>query len=206
MKRFRYAAIVLLVVGALALCVWLAMPHIGSVLIRSDRLARADMIVVLGSYRAERTVEAGALFKEGWSGRILLLRSPGELSRPALRRLGIHLPVWIDVQKDVLEQMGVPSSAIVESPVELGTTREEAEYIGQEARRGGMSRVIVVTSPYHTRRAGSYIRRAAGPSVVVLMRANRYERADPDHWWQRPVDRNEVVFEYLKRIYGLVGS
>ena len=184
----------------------MAMPHIGSVLIRSDRLARADMIVVLGSHRAQRTVEAGTLFKEGWSGRILLLRSPGDLNRPALRRMGIHMPVWIDVQKDVLMQMGVPSSAIAESSVELGNTREEAEYIGQEARRGGMSRVIVVTSPYHTRRAGSYVRRAAGPSVEVLMRANRYERVDPDHWWQRPIDRSDVVFEYMKRIYGLVGS
>ena len=182
------------------------MPRIGSVLIRSDRLARADMIVVLGAHRVERTIEAGTLLKEGWSGRILLLRSPGDLSRTALRRMGIHLPVWIDVQKDVLMQMGVPSSAIAESPVELGTTREEAEYIGQEARRRGMSRIIVVTSPYHTRRAGSYIRRAAGPSVDVLMRANRYEQVDPDHWWLRPIDRIQVVSEYLKRIYGLVGT
>ena len=46
----------------------------------------------------------------------------------------------------------------------------------------------------------------AALTCVLEGRPDRYEQVDPAHWWQRPIDRNEVVFEYLKRIYGLVGS
>ena len=204
MKRFRFLAIAVLVGAGLALGARLAMPLAARALIRSDPLAHADMIVVLSSYRLERTLEAGTLFREGWSGRVLLLRSPDAVNRDLLRSLHVRFADLADIQRDILAQMGVPAAAVIESPAEFGTTKAEAHFVAELARRQRCRRIIVVTSPYHTSRAGRYFRKEAGKSFTVVMRPNRYERIDPDHWWRRPVDRYDVVFEYLKLGYGLV--
>lgn len=206
MKWLRYIAFTILGFVAVAVAIRLMMPTIGRLLIRSDTLAKSDMIVVLGSNRLERTFEAGTLYREGWSGRIFLLRPPDIANSGLLRQLNVRVPVLADIQKDVLAQMGVLPSAIRQSPVPIGNTEAEAEFTVRYARQAGYKRIIVVTSPYHTARAGRYFGNAAGESLVVIMRPNRYERADPSRWWRRPVERLDVLLEYIKAIHGLVPS
>ncbi len=181
------------------------MPYIGRRLIRTDDLARADMLVVLSSYRIERTLEAGTLFREGWSSRILLLRSADVANNGTLRRLGIRVPVFFDIQKQALAQMGVSAAAIIETPMQ-DTTRAEADYVSAYARRMHVRRIIVVTSPYHTGRAGRFFRNRAGDSFEVIMRADRYEAVDPNRWWRHAGDRSDVVLEYLKTLYAFGSS
>lgn len=182
------------------------MPFAGRALLRPDPLAHADAMVVLGAFRLERTFEAGSLYNEGWSGRVILLRSPYLASPDLLRRVRVRVPIWIDIQKDALVQMGVPSNAIIESTEELENTRREAAWVTDLARRSKWRRILVVTSPYHTGRAGRYFRAAAGPSLDIVMRANRFERIDPDHWWRHAVDRHDVVYEYMSLAWGLISS
>ncbi len=200
MKWLRRLGTFFVVLVLLALAARLAAPFLGRALIRSDQLAPADAIVVLGSHRMERTLEAATLYKEGWSGRILLLRSPGEVNGQLMQRLHVEFPVWIDLQKNVLQQMGVPAASIEESGVQLDATRDEAAFTIDLARRKGWKRIIVSTSPYHTRRAGKYFRREAAGAVDVLMRPDRYERIVPDVWWRRPIDRFDVLSEYVKLV------
>ncbi|HKB81184.1 MAG TPA: YdcF family protein [Thermoanaerobaculia bacterium] len=195
---------VLLVVAAVA--VRLAMPAMARCLIRTDPLARSDAIIVLGSLRLERTLEAGSLYREGWSRKIILLRAPDVGNNGTLRRLNIRVPLWLDVQKSALAQMSVPPDAIIPAPEVEDTTKHEADLIGDFIRRAGFKRIIIVTSPYHTGRAGRLFRKAAGNSFAVIMRADRYERVDPDHWWRHALDRNDVVFEWLKNIHALTFS
>ena len=204
MRKFRR----LLFVAALSLIVVLvlgrlALPCIGRRLIHTDPLQRADVIVVLGSYRMERTLEAGSLFQEGWSPEVLLLRSPDVSSSGVLRRLHITVPVWLDIQKSALSQMSVPPEAIQATSRTADTTRTEAELIADYAHAHGYRRVIVVTSAYHSERARRLIRKAAAGSFDIIMRADRYQRIDPAHWWRRGPDRNDVLVEYLKSVYGL---
>jgi len=201
MRILRRLVAIIVVVGVLAVATRLAMPFAARRLIHSDPLAHADVIVVLGSARLERTLEAGTLFREGWSRRILLLRPPDVASRGVLSQLHIHVPLWLDIQKDALAQMSVPASAISDSSHDLDTTRTEAEYVALYARTNRCKRIIVVTSPYHTGRARRFFRRFAGKSFEMIMRADRYEGIDPDQWWRRPVDRSDVVFEYLKILH-----
>lgn len=204
MKWFRSIALTLVGLVVLATVVRLMMPLPARALVRSDKLLPADMIVVLSSGRLERTFEAATLYREGWSKRILLLRAADISTRGLLKALNVRAPVLVEIQKDILRQMGVPESAILVNPVPLGNTRAEAEFTIAYLKRAGIKRVIVVTSPYHTARAGRYFRRASGKSVDVIMRANRYERVDPNHWWRWPLDRNDVVLEHMKTIHGFI--
>jgi uncharacterized SAM-binding protein YcdF (DUF218 family) len=172
-------------------------------LVRSDPPMRADLIVVLATSRLERTLEAAMLVREGWSQRVLLMHPADSPRSAVLRQLGVDVPTFYAIQRRALSQMHIPDDAIFESDPNRLTTRDEARYIVDFARQRGYRRIIVVTSPYHTRRAGSLIRRAAGDDVEVLIRANRYETIHPARWWQYPSDRTDVVFEYLKIVHAL---
>ncbi len=187
----------------LALAVRLMMPMMARSLIHSDPLAAADTIVVLGSFRLERTLEAGTLLREGWSRRILLMHAPDVGSRGLLRELNVRVPLWLDIQKSALLQMSVPPAAIVAPDTTQGNTRSEAEFTADYVRRAGFKKIIVVTSLYHTGRAGRFFRKAANGSFLVIMRPNRYEHIDPDHWWRHPIERADVVLEYMKMLHAL---
>ena len=182
----------------------LLMPFMGQRLIRSEALRRSDAIVVLASMRLERTFEAAALYREGWAPSIILMRAP-DLVRDRLReQLHIRVPVYLDLQKDVLRQLGVPASAIEASPGLQESTRQEAAAISAIARQRGLRRVIVVTSPYHTARAGGLVDRAAGGSFEVIVHPDRYEPVAPNRWWVQFPDKYDVVYEYLNRAYALI--
>ena len=206
MRFLRRLTAAILVLVVLIIAVRLLMPFMGRRLIRTDPLAHADMIVVLASFRMERTFEAGTLFREGWAPRILLLRAP-DMVRDSLRQqLGVHVPVFLDMQKDALLQMGVPAAATVESPHTQESTVTEAAAVAEFVRQHGYQRVIVVTSPYHTGRASSMFDAASKGSFQVVIRPDRYEKVDPDRWWRRFPDRTDVTLEYLKTLYALVRS
>lgn len=144
------------------------------------------------------------LFREGWAPRIMLLRAPDVVRDSVRQQLGICVPVFVDVQRDALRQMGVPANAILESPHTQDSTRTEAEAIAAYAREQGLKRVMIVTSAYHTGRAGSLFDRASANGFKVVVRPTRYEHPDPDHWWRRFPDRSDVVLEYLKTAYSLI--
>src|SRR5262249_20398352 len=152
-----------------------------------DPLARSDAIIILGSQRIERTLEAGRLYREGWAPRVVIMRVRDLNRRSTLRDLGIRVPLYFDTQVSILQQMGVPASAIVEVREIVESTEGEARQIGGYARAHRFKRVIVVTSTYHTRRASRYLRCLARDTQTI-MRDSRYSGSDPDAWWQWPVD------------------
>ena len=181
----------------------LSMPYMAKRLMRSDPLERADLIVVLGSSRLERTLEAGKLYQEGWAPRILLLRPPDEVRDSVRGQFGIHVPVFLDIQESVLDQMHVPPAAVTASPHTQDSTRAEALATAAYARQHGYRRIIIVTSPYHTVRAGALVERAARGSCQVIVHSDRFEEIDPNHWWLRYPERYDVVREYMSRVYAL---
>ena len=192
-----------MVVAVAVVAVRLSMPFMARRLIRADTLQKSDVIVVLGSNRAERTIEAAMLYRDGWAPKVLLLRPP-DLMRDSLRqKLGQHFPVFLDIQQDLLRQMQVPPSAIIVSRRTVNSTISESQEFVDEAREEKWRRIIVVTSPYHTTRAGSLFERALDGSCEVIVRPDRYESANPDRWWLQVPDRYDVVTEYLSRIYAL---
>jgi uncharacterized SAM-binding protein YcdF (DUF218 family) len=127
----RRVLLILLVV--LAIGSWRTFVSLGRILHNEDPLAKADVIYVLGGTRVERVAEAGELYREGWAPRILLSRQVSEPAELELRAAGLHIPTEIQLQRDVLHQMGVPPEAIDEVRSEQVATANEVEGLVQVA-------------------------------------------------------------------------
>lgn len=196
----------LLIILALAFGGWRLFVSLGRILHHEDTLATADAIFVLGGTRVERIAEAAALYREGWAPRILLSRQVSEPAEVHLRASGVQIPTETQLQRAVLEQMGVPPDAIDEVRSEQVATATEVEELGRAATTQRWSRVIVVTSKLHTARSRLAMRRhLAGRGTVVIMRASRYDTSDIDRWWANRSTLRAALFEAQKYLAYAVG-
>ena len=171
----------------------------GRYLQHEDPLAKADALFVLGGARVERWLDAYDLYVGGYAPRIVLSPGRSEPAEQLLRERRIRYPREIDLQRDALTQLGVPADAIVTDMNWVDNTAEEAAALRDMARTRGWRSIIVVTSKYHTRRAGLAFRRAFdGTNVRIAMRASRYDASDPARWWRARGDFRFVISEWQK--------
>jgi uncharacterized SAM-binding protein YcdF (DUF218 family) len=172
----------------------------GSWLVVEDPLEKADAIFVLGGTRFERPLEAVDLYKEGWAPRILLFREVKDFGEVALLERGFPFQLESDVQADALRRM-VPAADVIVLG-EQDSTRGEAAAIRDQALKHGWTRLIVVSSKQHTRRARMVInRRLANSNVKAIMRASRYDRTDTEYWWRNRASLRFTLFE-TQRLFG----
>jgi uncharacterized SAM-binding protein YcdF (DUF218 family) len=194
-KRFGLLFLALIV----AVGCWQLTTSLGHILYEEDPLENADVIYVLGGTRVERVAEGGQLYLEGWAPLILLSRQISEPAEVALRASGLTIPTEIDLQRSVLQQMGVPAAAVDEVTAEQVATANEVEELAQLAEQRRWQRLIVVTSKLHTARARLALqRRFAGTGRHIIMRASRYDDADVERWWSNRSDLRFALWESQK--------
>ena len=198
------------VCAALALAATLGtaafLPFAGRFLIRDDPPEAVDAIFVLAGARVDRWLESVELYREQRGARIVL--SPGPMRKPErdLRARGIRLPTEADLARDAMLQLGVPADAIAILPVDVDNTAHEAEAFRRYVEQSRWQRVMIVTSPYHTRRTGFAFRREfKGSPVRVLIRASRFDDSDPAHWWRHRADIRMVTSELQKLVMYALG-
>ena len=114
-------------------------------------MSQADVLIVLGAALAPdgrlgpalaERVEAGvSAWKSGLAPRLLMT---GAYEASAMKQRAIEL--------------GVPAQAILIEHTAL-TTRENALFSGEILRQNGLRRALIVTQPYHRRRALAAFRR-----------------------------------------------
>jgi uncharacterized SAM-binding protein YcdF (DUF218 family) len=198
LKRFLKLAAALAAVFLLITAV--AAPRLGAWLVVEDPLQKADAIFVLGGTMFERPLEAVDLYHEGWAPRMLLMRQIADYGEDELARRGVAFQREIDVQLDVLTKLGVPRPAIEVLPPQ-NSTRDEADALRTSALANHWTRVIVVTSKQHTRRARLVMnRRVADLETQVIVRSSRYDLADVDRWWQNRSTLRFTLFETQRLI------
>jgi uncharacterized SAM-binding protein YcdF (DUF218 family) len=209
-RRPRGCGCLLLLAALLA--AWLAraavLTAIGGFLVTGDRPAPADAIVVLSGAPAERVHEAADLFREGWAPRVLVTAPAPRPAELALARLGVRVPTEQEGARAIAVGLGVPASAFDVVPGPVDSTAAEARALRALAAGGGWRRVLVVTSPYHTRRVRGLFRRAlGGVGVEVLVVPSRHSDYRPGDWWRDRTEARNLVVEYQKLLfYALTGS
>jgi uncharacterized SAM-binding protein YcdF (DUF218 family) len=163
-SRFLTAVGVLTVLVA---CAIFAFRHAGRWLIHQDRLAHANVILVLSGGLPFRAEEAAKVYRAGYAPEIWLTRPASPAAE--LQTLGIHFESDEDYNTAVLTKLGVPSPAIRVLPREIVDTEQEVEEAASEMRREGKSTIIIVTSLEHTRRAGALWHKLVGadPKAIV---------------------------------------
>jgi uncharacterized SAM-binding protein YcdF (DUF218 family) len=98
---------------------------------------------------------------------------------------------------DWLVRAGVPRRRIVVLAPRVRNTHDEAAATFSYAATRGIHSVLVVTSPYHGRRALATFRTAfrGSPVRVGIETAMRESNAQPRVWWMRATDRAYVAYE-----------
>lgn len=195
-RRTAAIAALALVLGG----VWLRVEG-GRFLQHEDPLQQADAIFVLAGTRLERPLEAVDLYKAGWAPLIVLSPGRPEVAERLVRERGIAFPREGELTRDAFIRLGVPASAIVADDGSVDNTASEADLLREMVIARHWHRVIIVTSKYHTRRAGFAFRRAlAGTGAISIMRASRYDPFDPAHWWRSRGDIRYAGREWVALI------
>jgi len=203
LKRFLFRAAfvvaVLLIIGAAALS------KLGAFLVVSDPLQKADAIVVLGGTMYERQLEAVDLYKAGMAPRICLFREVADYGERELIARGVPFLRPVDVQVDAMEKLGVPRRVITILD-EADSTADEAAHLLALVTNDHMSRVIIVTSKQHTRRARLVMRRRlASTGVIVMVHPTSYDKAEVDHWWRERATLRFTLFESQRLLAYWIG-
>ena len=184
-----------LILAPILLLTIFALSRLGAFLVVEDQLAKADALFVLGGTRYERPMEAAELYKAGWAPRIVLMRQIADYGEVVLQERGVPYSREVDEQVAVLGHLGVPASAITVLN-EANSTAAEADALHAVGTRERWTRVIIVTSKQHTRRARLVMRRRmAGTGVDVVVRASRLDPADVDRWWTNRSTLRFTLFE-----------
>ena len=175
------------------------LPGIGRFLVVSDPLPmRADAIVVLAGAPDERLADAAHLFGRGLAPLVVLTRERRPTGAIALDRSGVRLPETHDLSWDALRALGVPDDRIVTLRRRASSTSSEALVIARHACRHGLRRLIVVTSPSHTRRSRLILRRALPADADLSLRPASAAYFPASRWWRRRHVAKHVLFEYQK--------
>jgi uncharacterized SAM-binding protein YcdF (DUF218 family) len=194
LRRYLLAALVAL--GAAGVYGFV---NVGRWLSPQTPLEKADAIFVLAGTVAERPLEAADLYRDGYAPRILLTRDRPERAEGLAAARGVRLPGRVDMNRDLLLKLGVPGDAVIVPDRQHDNTASEAQTLRDVAISNGWRRVIVVTSVYHLRRAAIACHRALrGTDIEIVLRASRYDQAEPERWWTRRSDIRWVTSELPK--------
>ncbi len=191
-NRKRSLAFILVIL--VLLCGLLAVARgAGRWLVREDPLGRADVIFVLSGGLPARAEEGGKIFQMGYAPEVWVSRPVGPADE--LQRLGIRYVSEEEYSREVMIHEGVPDAVIHILPHTAADTEQEVEEAAQEMRRTGKSRIIIVTSPQHTRRVRTLWHKLVGENPQAIVRAARDDPFDPDHWWHNTRDTYSVIRE-----------
>jgi uncharacterized SAM-binding protein YcdF (DUF218 family) len=195
-RRVRRLAVALIVLAAaVAFWAWGA----GRFLVVADPLpARADLIVVMAGSVADRAIEAADLYAQGRAPTVVLTRERLPPDLVALRERGADLPENDVLSARVLGELGVPEGAIVVLPERAISTVSEAQNIAALVCRDGIDSLIVVTSPWHTRRTRMILARVLPPSVRLTIRPAPAAAFPAAQWWSERWAAKHVLTEYEK--------
>lgn len=163
-------------------------------LVTNDPLIRADALIVLsGDSTGERVMQGVALWRQGYAPTVILSGGP----------IGRWTTAAEVMRKEAL-LLGLPSRAILLEEESMSTWEQAVKTLPM-VRKLGARRVIVVTSPYHARRARWTFRRIFGPAgIEVLVSPSPYSKFQVDRWWAREQDTEDVLLEYFKMLHYLL--
>ena len=175
-------AVLMLSIGVGALVV------VGHALAVTDPLAKVDVIVAVSGDNGPRTETAVRLWKQGYAP--YLLFSGAALDPDSVSSAEI-------MKRDAM-RLGVPGDAILLEP-DSTTTEQNARLVAQLMAARGLRSAILVTSPYHQRRAALLFARAFEPAGLAFRNHPAEDPEwDPDRWWMREPSRSLTLVEIAK--------
>ncbi len=168
---------------------------LGGYLVKTDPPSKADVVFVLaGDPAGNRILKAAELVREGYAPKAMISGPDG--------MYGFH---ECDLAISFAVKAGFPESEFLHFENEAHSTQEEVNFAVAEFHKRNYRKILVVTSDYHTRRAGRVLR-AAAPDLqfAVVSAPDNYFSAGA--WWTNREGRKTFLYEWLKTLgywYGL---
>lgn len=162
---------------------------LGGYLVHDEQPKQADLAFVLaGDANGYRILRAAELVRQGYVPKVLV-SGPGP--QYGVFECDLAIPFAV--------KAGYPESYFLHFHHDAHSTQEEAVNAAAELRRLGARHVLLVTSDYHTRRAGRILR-AAAPEIefTVVGAPDKYFSAS--NWWNNREGRKTFLVEWEKTV------
>jgi uncharacterized SAM-binding protein YcdF (DUF218 family) len=181
------------VIGSILLLV-LALAGVGWFLAPQDPLVKADAIVAISGDEGDRLKTAIRLHKDGWAPLILFSGAAHDPQSPSNAQT---------MQREAVAA-GIDASLILMEETSRSTF-ENARHSAQIIRQRRLKRIILVTSPYHQRRANLEFRRALPPEVQIVNHSAIDGEWRRSRWWLTPRGWFLTATETPKLVAGWLG-
>ena len=163
----------------------------GRALVEDDGPQKADCILVLGGDDSgDRIIKAAQLAESGYAPSVVVDGPPALIGHES------------DATIQYAIQKGFPASLFhaVWLPTGVDSTSTEVQYVANQVfRPNHISKVLLVTSNYHTRRAARFMRREV-PWLQVVVVAAPDPSFKPDGWWKTRNGKKIFLLEWTKTV------
>ncbi|MBI5555828.1 MAG: YdcF family protein [Elusimicrobia bacterium] len=166
----------------------------GGWLIHQDKIEKAAAILVLGGGRGERVLQGAKLYREKYADLIMM---SGEFEQV------MSGPVyhWAVQGQKLASSRGVPKNKVWPIFDSL-STHDDATLSLAECQKRHIKSLIVVTEPFHTKRAYYVFKKVYKNSGIKVMiypvQDSWYKR---DTWWYSEYGLMATTNEYIKFVY-----
>lgn len=167
---------------------------VGSYLVKAEAPQQADIgFVLAGDSFGHRIRTAGDLVRAGYIPKVLV---SGPTGFYGFHECELAIPFAV--------KAGYPEEYFLHFENEAHSTTEESRAASAEFHRLGVHKVLLITSDYHTRRAG-HMFRAAAPDLQFVIVAAPDESFRADGWWRDRQARKIVLLEGMKTVAAWFG-
>ncbi len=193
-SKIRWLFLTGVIAGGLYLYPGVVLYPLGSYLVRAEEPVKCDCLFVLaGDSHGQRILRAAELYRAGMAPNVFV-SGPGsnygysedELAIPFAKKNGAADVPFI----------GLPNNG--------RSTVSEGREVLSKLREAGCHSVLVVTSDFHTRRAGRILRRV-WPDLQVRVAAAPTVDFDVDRWWTERDYQKTFFFEWTKTVADWIG-
>jgi uncharacterized SAM-binding protein YcdF (DUF218 family) len=168
----------------------------------NEKPVKSDVIIVLAG-EPTRSFYAADLYNSRYAPAIYISIPIREHGLKMLDDLGIFIPRMEDIYKQILLKKGVHEKNIHFLGQSSLSTVQEAE-VASNLFRGDSCKIIIVTSPYHVRRA-SMIFKDIMKNCQFRVLGTTYEPF-PEKWWTDQDAARNVLLETSKTVFYLLGG
>jgi uncharacterized SAM-binding protein YcdF (DUF218 family) len=116
-----------------------------------------------------RAEEAATVFRRGYAPEVWVSRPTSPASE--LEELGIRYVGEEEYSREILVHECVPEAVVHILPDPIVDTEQEMEEVARAMRRAGKAKVIIVTSPQHTRRVRALWKKLVGENPTLVVHA-----------------------------------
>jgi len=175
----------------------------GWVLVASDPLGPAEIIVITVDAGGAGVLEAADLVHGGIAPRVAIFADPPDaLDREFMRR---GLPYEDAAARSARQLRSLGVTAVEQIPRAVDGTEAEGEALPGWCDQHQFRFIVVVTSTDHARRLRRVLRRSMkGRQTTVIVRPARYSAFDPDRWWKTRAGLREGIIELQKLLLDVV--